>query len=204
MHTQESITQWIDRVRRGDQQAAALLWDRYFTRLVHLAQGMLRGVRRAAADEEDVVLSAFHSFYRAVQAGRLPDLKDRDDLWRLLLCLTERKAIDQRRHELAQKRGAGAVVSASCLESDLGDGAGGQGLAGLAAPEPTPEFTLLIAEELERLLGLLDDDTLRSVAVLKLEGFANEDIARQLGCALRTVERKLGIIRTSWQREVAA
>lgn len=200
MHARESITGWIERLRQGDQQAASQLWDHYYSRLIQLARGALRVARPTVADEEDVVLSAFHSFYRAVQAGRFPNLKDRDDLWRILLRLTERKAIDQVRRDRALKRGAGAVVQASCLDDETG----ADGLAEAVDPEPTPELALLMAEQFEHLLGLLGDDTLRNIAVLKLEGFGNDEIARRLDCALRTVERKLGIIRTSWESEVMA
>jgi DNA-directed RNA polymerase specialized sigma24 family protein len=200
MPIQESITQWIDRLRQGDPQATSQLWDRYYARLIQFAHRALQSACRTVADEEDVVLSAFHSFYRAVQAGRFPDLKDRDDLWRILLCLTERKAIDQRRSEKALKRGAGAVVSASCLDAEKE----GEAAFEAASPEPTPELAALMAEQFEYLLGLLDDDTLRDIAILKMEGFGNEEIGRRLDCALRTVERKLAIIRAAWKSEVAA
>jgi hypothetical protein len=63
----------------------------------------LLGAPRGMADEEDVALSAFDSFCRGAEQGRFPQLSDRDDLWRLLFVITERKAIDLVNHEKAQK-----------------------------------------------------------------------------------------------------
>jgi DNA-directed RNA polymerase specialized sigma24 family protein len=201
MSEEGSVTAWIDQLRRGDQRAASPLWERYYARLIRLARRSLRGARRSAADEEDVVLSAFNSFCSAARAGRFPALLDRDGLWRLLLTLTERKAIDLRRHEAAAKRGGGLVVLATTLEQ--GAAAAEEGpLASLPSREPTPAFAALVADECQRLLRLLGDDQLRTLALLKLEGYTHEEIARRLECGVRTVERKLGIIRTWWEREL--
>ena len=190
MSQQETVTAWIDRLREGDHHAARLLWDRYYSQLVRLAQARLRGTNRAAADEEDVVLGAFDSFFRAVQAGRMPDLRDRHDLWRTLLRMTERKAIDQRRQEQALRRGGGNVADLDTV-------------APAASLDPTPDFAALLADQLQLLLASLDDDVLRTLALLKLEGYTNEEIARRLECGLRTVERKLGIVRARWSQEVS-
>ena len=89
-----SVTLWVERLKSGDGEAAGPLWRAYFHRLVHLARQRLRGLTGAAADEEDVALSAFDSFCRAAEGGRFPRLDDRDDLWQLLLVITARKAVD--------------------------------------------------------------------------------------------------------------
>lgn len=200
VRAEESITEWIDGLRAGEELAAQRLWERYFANLVRLARKRLRGVRRGAADEEDVALSAFNSFCRAVAEDRFPQLADRDGLWRLLVTIAERKAVDHVRAEHRHKRGGGRVVGESQVEEGESDEAAG--LAGLPGREPTPAFAALVAEQCERLLNRLDDPGLRTLALLKLEGYANEEVAVRLGCALRTVERKLGVIRSLWQREV--
>src|SRR5262245_57219294 len=61
--------------------------------------------------------------------------------------------------------------------------------------EPTPEFAAEVAEECRALLDRLGDDELRRIAVWKLEGYTNREIARGLGKSLATVERKLDLIR---------
>ena len=63
------------------------------------------------ADEEDAALDAFNSFLAGVVRGRFPQLNDRDDLWRLLVVLTVRKAIGQRRDLTRQKRGGRAPAA---------------------------------------------------------------------------------------------
>src|SRR5215470_13386684 len=85
-----SITYWIGKLKDGDPAAAQKLWEGYFQRLVDLARIRLQAAPRRAADEEDVALSAFHSFCRGAGQGRFPRLGDRDDLWQLLVLLTAR------------------------------------------------------------------------------------------------------------------
>jgi len=69
--------------------------------------------------------------------------------------------------------------------------------------EPTPELAAMVAEEYRHLLGRLGDQTLCRIAAWKLEGYANEEIAARLGCGRRTIERKLGVIRSSWRADGA-
>src|SRR5205823_406810 len=109
MSSTGSITHWISRLKAGDEAAAQKLWECYFERLVRLARKKLRGFPRRAADEEDVALSAFDDFCRCAERGRFPRLSDRDDLWQVLVVLTERKAIKLVHHERRQKRGGGAA-----------------------------------------------------------------------------------------------
>ena len=103
-----SVTVWITRLKAGDAIAADQLWENYYRRLVGLARERLRGQPRAAADEEDVALSAFHSFFRGVERNQFPRLDDRYDLWQLLVVMTARKASRLIRHEHALKRGEGS------------------------------------------------------------------------------------------------
>src|SRR5438876_10303530 len=92
MTSEGSVTGWLGQLRSGDPAAAQQLWQRYFQRLVQLARQRLHGSPRRIADEEDVALSAFDSFCRDVQHDRWPQLLDRDNLWRLLVVITARKA----------------------------------------------------------------------------------------------------------------
>jgi DNA-directed RNA polymerase specialized sigma24 family protein len=197
-----SVSGWINQLKDGDGDAARNLWQGYFERLVALARAKLRGVRRRAEDEEDVALSAFASFCRGVAEGRFPQLNNRDDLWRLLVLITARKASSLAERQGRLKRGGGQVRGDSALE---GDGNGPrQGWDGIAGDEPTPEFAAQAAEEYCRLLELLGDDELCSIAVWKMEGLTNQEIADRLGCAVPTVERRLRLIRKTWSAEVPA
>jgi DNA-directed RNA polymerase specialized sigma24 family protein len=195
-----SVTIWLGVLKAGDQAAAQPLWERYFQCLVHRARARLRsmGRRGAAADEEDAALSAFDSFCAGVARGRFPKLDDREDLWRLLVTIAARKCVDQARRDGRQKRGGGRVLDEAALDDPRGAGRSA-GLDALIGPEPTPAFAALVAEEHRRLLDGLGDETLRRIALLKMEGCTLDEIATELGCARRTVVNKLQLIRMRWE-----
>lgn len=195
MSSDESVSQWLGQLQAGDRDAVEKLWQRYFRRLVGLARKKLEGTPRRAADEEDVALSAFDSFCRGAEHGRFPQLEDRDNLWRLLVTITARKAYQHLLHEGRQKRGGNAVLDEAALA-----GPGEPGLEQLLGREPSPEFAAEVAEEYRRLLDALPDAELRSVAQWKLEGYTNEETAAKLGCAVRSVERKVRLIRGLWDQ----
>lgn len=197
MAARQSVTHWIDGLKAGDADAAGQLWQRYFQRLVELARAKLRTAPRRAADEEDVALSAFKSLCLGAARDRFAQLKDRHDLWQLLAMITVRKAADQLAYEGRQKRGGGRTRD----EAWLDNGGGRRGLEHIVSNDPSPEWITSMSEECERLLGLLPDDLLREVAMLKIEGHTQYEIAEQLGCARRTVARKLDVIRKLWLRE---
>jgi len=196
-----SVTHWLQRLGDGDAAAAQPLWERYIDRLVRLAAEKLRGTPRRAADEEDVALSAFDSFCRGAARGRFPQLSDRDNLWALFFRITERKAINLARHEGAQKRGGGRVADQAAPPRSA-DSSADSPVDRIADPEPTPEFAAQAAEEIPRLLKLLDDGQLRQIAIWKMEGDTNAEIADKLGCKVVTVERRLRLIRKTWEPEV--
>ncbi len=199
MASEGSVTRWLGPLKAGDPQAAQQLWERYFRRLVGLARRKLRGAKRQAADEEDVALSAFDSFCRAAEQGRFPQLNDREDLWQLLIVLSDRKACDLIQFEHRQRRGGGRVLDEAALDGR--DSSAGYALGQLAAQEPTPEMTAQVAEECRRLLDVLGDAELQRVALRKMEGYTVEEIATELGSVPRTVKRRLQLIRRIWQDE---
>jgi DNA-directed RNA polymerase specialized sigma24 family protein len=204
MSTREggSITGWLGNLKEGDQAAAQPLWERYFSQLVEVARTKLRRMRGTTADqdEEDAALSAFNSFCAGAARGRFPQLADRDELWRLLVVITARKAMAQANRQGRQKRGGGRVVEEAVLfgQGALGGAGSIAGLEQIAASGPTPEFAAMMAEECRRLLDALDDDSLRQVAISRMEGYNNDEIAEQLGCARRTVARRLDLIKKTW------
>jgi DNA-directed RNA polymerase specialized sigma24 family protein len=201
MSDDDSVSRWLEGLRVGRDADIRRLWDRYFQQLVRLAGTRLPGHARREFDEEDVALSAFKSFCGRVGEGQFPHLADRDDLWRLLVTITARKVIDSVRHQTRQKRGGGLVVGESAL---MGGDALDEGMAQFLSREPTPEVAVQFREDYERLLDKLGDATLRSIALLKLEGHTSEEIAAELGTSKRTIDRKLQLIRMIWQEEAPA
>jgi DNA-directed RNA polymerase specialized sigma24 family protein len=200
MSSEGSVTHWISQLQVGNHAAAQPLWERYFHQLVHLARKKLQGSPCRAADAEDVALSAFDSFCRAAENHRFPALADRNDLWRLLVVLTARKALHLIRAECREKRGGGHILDEGALIGAARDD-DQAGLDQVIGAEPTPDFAAQVAEEYRRLLHQLGDDELRFIAVSRMEGYRTEEIAARLGCAPRTVERKLRRIRSLWSTE---
>jgi len=202
MSPTDSVTQWLGRLKDGDQIAAQKLWERYFHRLVGLARTRLQGAIKRSADEEDVAVSAFDSFFRGAVEGRFPQLNDRNNLWNLLVTITVRKALHFVRDAHRQKRGGGQVLGESAL---LHDAAGGEasGLEQVLGREPSPEFAAQVADECRRLLDRLGDSQLQKIALCKMEGYTTAQIASQLGRAVSTIERKLWVIRSLWAEETS-
>jgi RNA polymerase sigma factor (sigma-70 family) len=198
-----SVSGWIDRARQGDGQAAGQLWERYFHQLVRLARSALKSAPRRAVDEEDVALSAFDSFCRGAEQGRFPELNDRANLWRLLVVLTRRKAAHLIRDEGRLKRGSGDVRDQAALARSAGDEEEAN-FNWIIAQDPTPAFAAQMAEECERLLQRLDKSGFRELAIAKMEGYTNAEIASRLGCCVSTVERRLQLIRRLWTEETGA
>jgi DNA-directed RNA polymerase specialized sigma24 family protein len=196
MAPEGSVTRWLGPLQVGDPAAVQQLWERYFQRLVALARKKLPGTARQAADEEDVALSAFESFCCNAERGRFPQLADRDDLWRLLVALTSRKAAHLLRDLGRQKRGGGARVVPQ------GGGAEEMPLEEFLSREPSPVFAVQVAEECRRLLALLGDPELEAVALWKMEGYTTEEVAAKLNKSPHTVKRKLRLIRDLWAGEI--
>ena len=197
-----SVTYWLRQLQAGEVDALQRLWEKYFERLVGLARQKLRGAPGRAADEQDVALSAFDSFFRGAREGRFPQLLDRDDLWQVLVVLAGRKAANLVQHERRLKRGGGKVRAASELAAEDST-VDGPVFASLIGREPDPAWAVQVAEECRRLLEGLGDDELRAVAVWKMEGYTNEEIAAKLGRKVLTVTRKLNMIRRLWEKELA-
>jgi DNA-directed RNA polymerase specialized sigma24 family protein len=192
MSSEGSITRCIALLKAGDRAAAQRIWEAYSGRLVALARKRLRSMTRRVADEEDAVLSAFDSFFRRAGQGQFPRLTDRGDLWQLLVVITVRKAANLARYEGRPSRGAGRVRTIDDLA--------GEDVA-ISDPEPSPQVAAVLAEECQRRLDALEDATLRRVAIWRLEGYTNAEIAARLGCVEQTVDRKLRAIRRLWSGE---
>ena len=180
----QTVTHWLEGLRDGESLAAQELWNRYFASLIPIAQARLAGLARDRS-AEDIALSAMKSMMIGIQANRFPQLTDRDELWPLLVTITARKAVSEQRRQLADRRSA----KRECRFEDVQEYIGSQ---------PTSEFAVEVADELERLAGILQDDDLKRIVELKLGGFTNDEIAAELACTSRTVTRKLTRIRQEW------
>lgn len=188
---QQSITRWIDGIKQGDSQAAELIWHEYFEKLMRLAKQRLRHLPRQVADEEDLALSAINSVIMGAKQQRFPQLSDRSDLWKLLVVVTTRKASAQQRRHFAAKRPDRKIVGNAGADEMTW-------MSQVLGREPSPDFAAQFAEEVQRLLAALPSDEFRQVALLRMEGYTNREIAAQLGWYEVKVERRLRIIRKHW------
>ena len=199
MSHDHSLTKLVQDLQAGESAAAHQMWQRCISRLVGTARRKLRGLPRRAVDEEDVALSAFDAFLRGVKENRFEKLENREDLWQVLAMLTERRAIATLRQERAQKRGGCDNRGESVFQEAAADGSAVAGID--QVNEPNPAMIDLFTLEVRELLEKLDDDVLRRLAIGKLEGYQNKELAEQLGTGRRTIERKLQLIRQKWEHE---
>ncbi len=179
----------------GNDSAERMLWDRYFHRVTLLAKKRFGGRPRGASDEEDAAICVFQKLFDGVRQGRYPQLSDRNSLWRLLATMTHRQAGELLRHENRAKRGGGKVWREA--DTQQNDSSEIFGITGLPTAEPTPQDIVELGEQIELYFQKLDEE-LSSVALLKLQGYTNEEAAEALGVTSRTVERRLQKIRGLW------
>jgi RNA polymerase sigma-70 factor (ECF subfamily) len=181
--TDEQSGDLVARCRRGDQQAAAALFRRYAGRLVALARSELSSKLSRRIDPEDVVHSAYRSFFSNIQDGRY-DLERGGDLWRLLVRITLHKLSTQVRRHSRQKRSARHEITFGSEDSLLGIS------ANLLAHEPSPAEAVTLADHLEQTMRRLNPGQ-RRVLELRLQGYKLEEIASALQRSERTVRRML-------------
>lgn len=182
-----SVTQLFSLARNGDPAAFTPLWQHFFPRLVGLAQKRLTGRRAVSQDAEDAAQAALASFWKQMQSGDFLQDLCREGLWNLLATITVRKVGKQLRHDAAARRNPGRIHG----EADL---PGDRPLAELLSVLPTQELDLQAAELMEALPAELQE-----LAMLRLLGHSTEDIATQLDCTRRKVQRKLELVRLRWE-----
>jgi len=178
------------------EMVASLIWQRYFRDLLKLARKNLDRRVRVRADEEDVVLSMFRSFCARQGRGDF-DLASRDDLWKVLVTITLRKAKNLARDHHRERRDvareqtlSGAADDESCCP--------GWALEQMDDSASSPAEATLLKDALERRLTMLDSPELRQIALWRLEGYTNSEIADRLDRTERSVERRLRRIRSKW------
>ncbi|MCA8994289.1 MAG: hypothetical protein KDA88_20080 [Planctomycetaceae bacterium] len=185
----QSVTGWVDQLANGDQHAAAQLWQHISVRLQEFARLKLDVKTRRSYDEQDAANSAFHSLCRGLTDGRF-QVENRDALWGLLAVVTSRKISAQRRYVKRQKRGGGAVSGES--------GFGEAGINGVNGIQQAPDVLAEVSESCAQLLDAIPDESMKKIVLLKFQGATNGEVADELKCTRRTIERKLERIRRIW------
>ncbi len=195
MMTAGSVTNLLRAIEQGDDDAAHQLWNRYESEMHGVAQRRMKRLKqRDILDEEDIVSSAFAGICLAARKGQLAKISNRGELWGLMIVAIHNKIGQREEYVGAAKRDADLLVSQADRLRDLGSN-----LERIVTSEAGPESQAIQVEAVEVLLKKLDDPDHRAVAVLKLAGYSNDEIAEQLGYARRTIQRMLSLIRSCWE-----
>ena len=195
------LRQLLTDIENKDDQAIARFWDLHFDRLSALAQSKLLRKFSRVSDGEDIALSAIHSFCAGLSKRRFQNIGGKNELWNLLTAMVMRKIAKQCRDESTQKRGGGKVRGESVFITGS-DANVERGLANVARSQTSPLLDVEFLDTCETLFDALPDEKMRDIARLMIEGYSLDDIADELGCVRRTVERKLQQIRKIWSQQV--
>jgi RNA polymerase sigma-70 factor (ECF subfamily) len=177
----------VERLREGDPLAAEVLFRRYAVRLARLAEQHLNRRVAARVDGEDVVQSVFRTFFQRCARGEF-QIDSSEQIWRLLVRLTLRKARAQVRRHLAGKRDGRAEVG--------GDEAAFEAVS----REPGPAEAAALLDRIEFLLRGLPE-LFCHVLERRLRGWAVADIAAELAVSRQTVYRALELLQHRLARE---
>jgi RNA polymerase sigma factor (sigma-70 family) len=191
----ESFEKLLDAMQTGEEWAFDTFFKKYYDQLVRLAKKKIGSFPLRTRDEEDLALSAMNSLFNCLRENRL-EAQNSIELWKILVTITNRKLINYRERQHAQKRGSGKVRGDSIWAQT------GENNIFLEQPDTkqtmTPDAQVELLETMDRLFQRLDDDKTRKIARLMLEGYKINDIADTLNCVRRTIERKIVRIRELW------
>ncbi|MFH1921988.1 MAG: sigma-70 family RNA polymerase sigma factor [Planctomycetota bacterium] len=187
-----SFDEAIGRLRDGDEDAAAEIFNRFVSRLICLAQTRLDSHLRRKVDPEDVMQSVFRSFFIRQREGRF-ELEGWDSLWSLLARITLRKCGRRITAFHAQCRDIRREIA-----STASDEASQRRLEAIAR-EPTPDEVASLTETMEHLMRGLDERQ-QQIVVLRFQGHTVPEISREVGRTQRTVHRVLGHVREALKR----
>lgn len=190
----ESSVDLLKRWKEGDEDAAAALFNRYVNQLCGLARNRLSDRMQRRVEPEDVVQSAYRSFFRHADEDRFTLCKS-GDLWKLLAAITVNKLRGQVEFHTAQKRGVYAEESLAGTRSTMG-------LAPqVVASEPTPEAAAAVIEELKAVMADLAP-LHRTILELALQNKEEPEIADAVQRSGRTVRRALAEIRGNLESQL--
>lgn len=185
---QEATIDLVARWRSGDQGAADQLFQRYAHRLAALVRSRLSARFAQRLDAEDVVQSAYRSFFGHVREGRFA-IERGGDLWQLLVVMTMHKLQHQVRHNTAEKR---SVVR------EQSDTPHDERFVNLIAQEPSPIEAVALADQLEDVMRRLEP-LHRRMLELRLQGHDWAEIAAATQRTQRTVRRVLERVKEQLQ-----
>lgn len=171
----------IAEFQAGSESAAQTLFDRYCERLMRLAKRRIGQRMTSRVDPEDVVQSAYRTFFTRVKNDEF-SFHEQDDLFKLLVRLTVNKALRQIAYHRAAKRNPELEALQSSNPQEF--------LQQISAENPSPDMEVALLDEFEQLMGQLQPLD-RDVLQLKMQGYSTVEIAEKLGSYDRKIRRVL-------------
>ncbi|MCA8999965.1 MAG: sigma-70 family RNA polymerase sigma factor [Planctomycetaceae bacterium] len=184
----------LRRIKSADEAALQQFWEMKSDAFLRFAEQVFRGTTHIARDEEGAVQSALLSLWKGLREDRF-EFEDESGLLRIMLTIIRRKVIKQMRHAHRQRRGGG--LDHVPLYGATNDGEP----VAIADDDLRPDELVEAKEEHARLFLVLGEAELRRIAILKLEGHTDQEIADALGRSRATIARKLRLIRETWVNE---
>ena len=199
----DNESELIRKFKEGDKEAANQLIGQFYDRVLKAAKKRLEGVRVRATSEEDIAASVFESLWQRANENRFTEeeLASSNDLWKLLSTMVRYKAIDHVRNEKRDKRG-GENLRGESIFIKTDDAQMRDGIAEYAVDPNSVVGIAGFREQHQLLMDKLDDDILREVATMRLEGHMVKDIAKHFDKSDRWVKRKLALIRAIWEKTI--
>jgi RNA polymerase sigma-70 factor, ECF subfamily len=175
----------------GDENAAREIFERYFERLLALARRRISQRLASRVDPEDVVQSAFRTFFGRYKAGQFT-IQDSEDVCKLLARITVHKTLRQIAFHKAAKRDP---------SQEAGQGSDGQQqLMEVLDREPTPEAVNAFVDQLDHFLKQLRPED-RQILEMRMQGYNSLEIAEKLGISDRKIRRLMERVRGLAQKE---
>jgi hypothetical protein len=197
MKTDGSVTRWIEGAKQGEDSAVyQAIWIRYFDQLVTLARQLLHENARGAADEEDIAINVLDCICRGFKNGRFNYVDNRNILWKVLNTLISRRVFDHHQRVFAAPNNVTYSINVSDSEGSL------NWLDQIADKNPSPAEAYELIDTIEAGMRSLTRDYLKSVAIQKLEGLTNKEIAKQEGVIEETIRRRVDKIRDTWTKHL--
>ena len=193
-HQPGSISRAIADFGEMEEEAAQFLWERFFERLCGYANQKIYKRHRRFFDGEDIAGSAMFALVEGLKKGKFEQVNDRDQLWQLLTTISARKTLNRGRFHDREKRGGGKVRGGSAIHGDQETANLSDYIGRIEDPAKFVELEMTCQE----LLKALPDDQYRKITLMRLAGLTNKEIAKDMGCSTRTIDRKIQAIRLVW------
>jgi RNA polymerase sigma factor (sigma-70 family) len=180
----QSFDDMMARLRAGDNDAAAQVFNRFANRLIELARRRLDPQIRQKLDPEDVLQSVFRSFFVHQAAGQVTGLESWDNLWAWLVVITMRKCGRRIEYFHSASRDVQREIPTPLSDDDSSAD------SGTSSDEPTPSEAAMLTETVEQLMNNLEGRH-REILALSLQGYTAVEISTHVGCTERTAFRVL-------------